>query len=164
MPRISNILRLIALSILFGGSLSIVFAAITLVKAAEAQGIPVLQAATTNAPVFIQFSKISLGAGFILLLAEGLDYASHRRLNKMLIARYAASLLCTASTMVFALGIVPPMQELSTAMKSNPQAHEEFKKLHEVSRMVFGTTILLALISLLIPAFESSQPTATIRD
>lgn len=154
MTSISKILRLIALSILFGGSAAIVFSAITLVKAAEAQGIPVAQAAATNAPLFIHFSTIALVAGCALLLAECLDYASHRRLTKGLIVRYSVSLLCTATTMVFAFGIVPPMQELLPAIASDPKAHEAFHKLHEMSRMVFGSTILLALVSLVIPALE----------
>ena len=155
MSRTSKVLRWVSLSLLFGGSVSVVVAAITLVKAAEAQGVPVAQAAATNAPVFIEFSKIALAAALALVIGESVDYASHRRLSNVLVLRYAASLLCAATAMVFSLGIVPSMEQLLPALKTNPAAHEEFHKLHETSRMVFGATILLALTSLLLPAFQN---------
>ena len=155
MERSSKILRWVSLSLLFGGSVSVVVAAITLVKAAEAQGVPVSQAASANAPVFVQFSKIALVAALALVLGESADYASHRTLSKLILARYAASLLCAATAMIFTLGIVPPLEELRAAISTSPSAHAEFTKLHETSRMVFGATILLALISLVMPAFQS---------
>jgi hypothetical protein len=148
----SKILRLVALAVLFGGSAAIVFAAITLVKAAQAQGVPVAEAANANAPLFIQFSKVALGAGIALLLAECLDFAANRLTDKLTIARYVSSLLCVATTMIFAFGIVPVMEELRPRIKTDETAHAEFHKLHEVSRMVFASTIFLALISLVIPA------------
>ncbi|HEY9868504.1 MAG TPA: hypothetical protein V6D08_05010 [Candidatus Obscuribacterales bacterium] len=150
---LSRVLRLIALSVLFAGSAAIVFAAITLVKAAQAQGVPVAEAANANAPLFIQFSKVALAAGMVLLLAECLDFAGSRRPSKLTVARYVSSLLCVATTMIFAFGIVPPLEQLRPRVKTDPAAHAEFHKLHEVSRMIFGSTILLALVSLVIPAF-----------
>jgi hypothetical protein len=150
--KLSAVVRLIALSILFGGSISIIVAAVTLVKAAEAQGIPVAQAASANAPVFLVFSKIALGAGFALLFAEALNYAQNRNLNKAMAIRYIASFACVATTMIFAFGFVPPMEELRPRIATDEQAHAQFKKLHENSRIVFGGTILFALISLVIPA------------
>jgi len=157
---LSTILRLVALAILFGGSAAIVFAAITLVKAAEAQGVPVAEAANANAPLFIQFSKVALGAGIALLLAESLDFANNRLTDKLTIARYVSSLLCVATTMIFAFGIVPVLEELRPRIKTDEAAHAEFRKLHEFSRMVFGGTILLALISLVIPALgREAAPT-----
>lgn len=153
----SKILRLVALSLLFGGSAAIVFAAITLVKAAQAQGIPVAEAANTNAPLFIQFSKVALGAGIVLLAAESLDFAMHKQTDKLTIARYVSSLLCVATTMIFAFGIVPPLEELRPRIKTDETAHAEFHKLHEVSRMVFGGTIFFALISLVVPAFAQAS-------
>ncbi len=160
--RTSTVLRLISLAVLFGGSSAIVFAAITLVKAAEAQGIPATQAATANAPLFLNFSKVLFGAGAILLLAESLDFSQRVKPRRLTIFRYAASLLCAATAMIFSLGIVPPMAELLPLMKGQPnmaaaeveKVHADFRKLHELSRAVFGGTILLALVSLVLPAFE----------
>lgn len=150
----SRIVRLVALALLFGGSSAVVFAAITLVKAATAAGVPVSEAATANAPIFIQFSKIALGAGIGLLLAECLDFAMEKKPAKLTLARYAASLACVASTMVFAFVIVPPMESLLPSIKSDKRAHEKFHKMHETSRGVFAATILFALLALILPAFE----------
>ncbi len=160
MVRSSNILRWVCLSLLFGGSIAVVVAAITLVKAAEAQGIPVSQAASANAPVFLVFSKIALAAGLALIVSEAMDYAVHRVLKGAVILRYAASVLCAATTMVFALGIVPPMEQLRSVMHSNPAAYTQFKSLHETSRMVFGATILLAFVSLASQAFQAEAVTS----
>jgi hypothetical protein len=150
---LSRVLRLVALSVLFAGSAAIVFAAITLVKAAQAQGVPVAEAANANAPLFIQFSKVALFAGIVLLLAECLDFVGSRQPGKLTVVRYVSSLLCVATTMIFAFGIVPPLERLRPLVKTDPAAHAEFHKLHEISRMVFGGTIFLALVSLVIPAF-----------
>ena len=152
---LATILRQISLAILFGGSASIVFAAITLVKAAEANGIPVSEAASANAPIFIQFGRVAVGAGVALLLAESLDFAMRGRPGRLTTARYISSLLCVASTMIFAYAIVPPMEALRAEMSTNQAARESFRKLHEVSRAVFGSTILLAMVSLVVPAFET---------
>jgi len=170
--RASGLLRALALAILFGGSGAIVFAAVVLVKAAQAQGVPATEAATANAPVFIQFSRVLLGAGVALLVAEALDFAQRRSTTRLAVLRYTASLLCVATTMIFALGIVPPMAELLPIMKSaradtaearqtRESVHASFRRLHEISRIVFGSTILLALISLTIPTFESSAAPET---
>lgn len=153
---LSKVLRWIALSILFGGSASIVFAAIVLVKAAEGQGIPVVEAANANAPIFIQFSKVSLTAGIVLLLSECLHFTQVRYPAKLTMVRYAASIACIATTMIFTLGIVPPMEELRPMLKTDIAARQEFHHLHELSRAVFGITIISALVSLLIPAFEET--------
>jgi len=165
--RAASILRLISLAILFGGSAAVVFSAITLVKAAEAQGIPTAQAAAANAPVFIHFSKVALGASIALLVAEALDFSRRKRPEKLVLFRYVVSLLCVATTMIFALGIVPPMAELLPLLHSKSgispedlaRAHADFQKLHELSRMVFGGTIVLALISLVLPTFGSQPAT-----
>src|SRR5688572_3808552 len=112
MEVVGKIMRTIALSILFGGSAAIVFAAVVLVKAAQAKGIPVHEAAATNAPLFIVYAKVNLVCGVLLLLGEALDYAKRKLWNKQTIAQYVCSLLCVASTMVFAFGLVPPMERL----------------------------------------------------
>lgn len=166
LQRVMGILRLISLSILSGGSAAIVFAAVTLVKAAQAQGVPTPEAAAANAPVFVHFSKVVLGAGIMLLLAEAVDFATRRTRSKLVVSRYAASLLCVATTMVFALGIVPPMAELLPLMKAQSgmaagevaRIHASFHSLHEISRMVFSGTILLAFVSLILPVLDSDSP------
>jgi hypothetical protein len=160
-------LRLIALSILFGGSVTIVAVAMMLVFSAVAEGIPKTQAATANAPIFIHFSKVLLGGGITLLIAEALSFSQSKNTAKSTLIRYVLSLLCVATTMIFALGIVPPMSEMLTIMhtKTNLSAEEltglqsSFHRLHEISRLVVGGTILTALFSLLIPA-SMSQPAA----
>ncbi len=148
-----RILRTISLALLFGGSIGIVFAAVILVKAAKQAGIPVEEAAAANAPVFIQFSKVALGAGIGLLLGESLDYAFRRKWTKLTLVQYTSSLLCVASTMIFTFGIVPPMERLLPVIKSDQTAHKVFHELHESSRIVFGGTISLALLSLILPIF-----------
>ncbi len=153
MELLGKILRTISLAILFGGSAAIVFAAICLVKAATAQGISAELAAAGNAPVFIAYSKVNLIAGICLLIGESLDYARRRFWSKLTAAQYASSLLCVASTMIFALGIVPSMERLAPLVKTDPSLHLEFRRLHESSRLVFSSTIALALISLILPVF-----------
>lgn len=164
MEILGKILRTISLAMLFGGSVAIVFAAIVLVKAATAKGIPVPEAAATNAPVFIHYAKINLGFGILLLVGEGLDYAKRRLWNKATMAQYVCSLLCVSSTMVFALGIVPGMEALLPMMANNPTAQADFHKLHETSRIVFGTTIVLALASLILPIFGALQTSKSVSE
>ncbi len=161
LSRLSKILRLVSLAILFGGSAATVFAAVMLVKAATAQGIPVGEAATANAPVFINFAKVALGAGVALLVAECLDFTAHRKTNRLTMARYIVSCLCVGTTMIFALGITPMLAELLPSIKTDDKAGAEFHSIHETSRAVFGATIFLALVSLILPVFESSSEPAS---
>jgi hypothetical protein len=148
----------------------IIFSAITVVKAAQAQGMGIPEAATLNAPVFILFSKIALGAAFVLLLGESLAYAAERRMTKLDIARCATSVITIACAMVFGLMFVPPMQDLLPTMKAESQAHlqtetpahVEFRKLHEGSRGVFAVMMLGALLSLLIPVFAKGASEAAL--
>jgi hypothetical protein len=163
MELLGKILRTISLAMLFGGSVAIVIAAITLVNAAKANGVPVPEAAAANAPVFITYSKINLAFGLLLMIGEGLDYANRRLWNKATIAQYACSLLCVASTMIFALGIVPPMERLLPHLKEET-AQKEFHHIHETSRAVFGATILLALTSLILPIFGALRTAKTNRE
>jgi len=153
MEILGKILRTVSLAILFGGSVAIVFAAIVLVNAAKSHGVSVATAAAANAPVFIIYSKVNLVFGLLLLVGEGLDYATRKAWNKPTIAQYACSLLCVASTMIFALGVVPPMERLLPTLSTNPQSAQEFHQIHESSRAVFGATIMLALASLVLPIF-----------
>lgn len=154
MKKLAAVLRLISLAILFGGSASIVFAAIVLVKTAVAAGVPQAEAAAANAPIFIHFAKVALGAAIGLLAAEAMDFATRSNKNKKDYIRYGASFASIAATMVFSLGLTPMMSELLPAIASNPTAHEDFHKLHELSRLVFGGTIFFALVSLIMPVFS----------
>lgn len=159
---VGRILRTLSLAILFGGSASIVFAAIVLSKYATSRGLSVAEAAFNNAPMFIQYSKVLLVAAVLLLLGEALDYAKRRDWSKLTLVQYATSLLCVITAMVFSLGLVPPMEVLLPNLKTDPHAYQMFKELHETSRIVFGGTIFFALASLLLPIFgalrERSEP------
>ena len=152
-----DVLRRVSCALLFGGSFTLVFAAIVLVKTAESQGIPAREQAETNAPMFISFSKVALSAGVALLIGECLDFAARAKASKLTFVRYVSSMLCAATTMIFAFLIIPPMEELRPIMKTNEEAHRQFHKLHELSRTTFTGTILLALMSLVLPAFEAKE-------
>jgi hypothetical protein len=157
LSKLNQSLRLICLALLFGGSAASVFTAIILVKAGEAKGIPTAQAAAANAPVFIQFSKVALGAAMLLILTEIVDYFLHKKLDRTAILRVAASAICFVTACIFALGIVPPMEALLPQIATNEATHAAFQHLHQQSRMVFGCTILFALASLLIPVFGAPE-------
>jgi hypothetical protein len=150
--KIAQAIRLISLAVLFGGSAAIVFAAITLVHAATAAGVPLAEAATRNVPVFFSFSKIVLVFSFLLLFAESIDFTNRNSISKLVIGKYLASGICIASAMIFTIGIIPPLQALLPQIANNIAAHQQFTQLHKISQAVFGITILSALISLLIPS------------
>lgn len=141
-------LRLIVLSILFAGSAAIVFAAITLVKAATEHGISVSQAATTNAPIFVSFSQIVLAASLILIVCEWGHFRRTKNPKRSDYARYAASFLCFSCTLIFSIAIVPNLERLQPLIVRESTAFQEFTRLHRLSRIVFGGTILFALTSL----------------
>lgn len=162
MAKLSEILRLVALSLLFGGSATVVFVAITLVKAAEANGIPTSEAAANNAPAFIGFAMIAACAAIVLLVSEAIDLfvvrGGLKNASKMVLGRYGASLLCAIATFVFAFVIVPPMKELQPQMKADETKVQEFRRWHETSRGVFGVTILGALAALVLHGLEYRTP------
>lgn len=160
MSSVVGILRLLSLSFLFAGAASIVFAAVVLVSAAKAQGVPVAEAAAANAPIFIYYSKIALGAAIILLVAEIIDFSRTRQRSKLVMARFAASILAVITAGVFALVIVPPMDNLLLSIKTDEAARQEFHHLHEVSRTVFGGTILFACVSLILTALLNKNDMA----
>jgi Na+/proline symporter len=157
MSTLAYIFRLVSLSFLFGGSASIIFAAITLVKAATAQGMPIPQAAAANAPMFFMFSTVVLVSAIGLLLGEALDYAKERKLTPLIKARYISSLICVAAAMVLKFGIIPQMEQLSPVIKENKDAHAAFVKMHDASRVDFSVIIVCSLISLLLPGFEARR-------
>jgi hypothetical protein len=47
------------------------------------------------------------------------------------------------------------------SMEHPEKAREEFRVLHKVSQPIFGTTIILALFSLILPIFGALKETAT---
>jgi hypothetical protein len=164
MSTLAYILRVISLSFLFAGSTTMIFTAITLVKAGEAAGVPATQTAGVNAPMFYMFSIVMLVCGILLLLGEALDYAKERRLTPSIKARYASSLICVAAAMVYSFGIVPQMQQLHAAMKDSKAAEEQskaahraFEQFHKASQMDMSVIIVCALVSLLLPGFESQK-------
>jgi len=164
MDVLGRILRTVSLAMLFGGSTAIVFAAIVLVNAAKAKGVPVPEAAANNAPVFITYAYVNLVFGILLLVGEALDFAKRRVWNGPTKGQYVCSLLCVIATMVFAFAIVPPMERLLPHVKDDKQAQQEFHHWHEISRGVFGSGIVFALASLILPIFgamQSSTPATT---
>lgn len=163
MQTASRILRLIALAILSGGSSAIVFAAIVLVKAAVAQGTPVSEAATANAPIFIQYARVAAGAGAALAVAELIAYLSSQNKSKLDYLRYLASLGCLISVCTYSFGIVPQMEQLLPDIKTVQEAHEQFHRLHEISRAVFGAGILAAFLSLLLPSFRKEVAAGSVQ-
>jgi hypothetical protein len=151
---VTQVFRLIALAILCGGSSAIVFAAVTFVHFAQAEGMTIAQAAQYNAPVFISFSKVALAAASVLLVTELLDFfvfAKRALVNKISLA---AGLLCFLSCFVFAVQIVPSMEELRPKMRQEVSAYEAFQSLHHISQLVFAASIAFALVSLTAPAFK----------
>lgn len=164
MNSVVGVLRLLSLSFLFAGAASIVFAAVVLVSAAKAQGVPVAEAATANAPIFIAYSKVALGAALVLLLAELMDFSRLRQRSKLAVARFTASLFAVVTAGVFSLVIVPPMDNLLPSLKTDEAARQEFQHLHEVSRAVFGVTILSACVSLILTALLNKNNTAKLTD
>lgn len=154
MQILSRILRQISLALLSGGSTAIVFSAITLVKAATAKGIPVAEAAATNSPLFIQYSKVAFVAAAILIVAELLGFLKNASKTKLDYAQLACSLACFVAVCVFSFGIVPPMEQLLPDLGKVEEARQRFHDLHKISEKVFGASILFAYISLILPAFK----------
>lgn len=160
MIKLSYILRVLSLAILFGGSIAVVVSAITLVKAAQAHGVPASDAATANAPMFLSFSNMVMVSGFVLLFAESLDYAKHRVINKLLTVRYGASLICSIATIILCFAIVPPMKEMLGSVHSSEHTLQVWQTFHKSSQIAFGVIILSALVSLVMPVFEVPRKAA----
>ncbi len=143
-------IRLFVLAILFAGSAAIVYAAVILVHEATANGIPIAQAASTNAPVFIEFSRGILIACLVLFCCEWGHYRRNKELRRVDYARYAASFLCFVCTVVFSIAIVPNMEKVRPQMLQNTEAFQDFTRLHKLSRVFFGGTIMFAFLSLIL--------------
>jgi len=156
MSSLAYTLRVVALSIMFGGSVSVIFCAMALISSAHQHGVATADAAAANAPMFTMFSIVLMFWAFVLLVGEALSYAAQRKLTLSTKARFASSLLCVAAAMVLKFGIIPQMEQI-TLKPDDQKAHAAFKKLHSVSRADFMVIIVTALVSLLIPGFESSR-------
>lgn len=161
MTKFARILRLISLAILCGGGIGIVFAAITLVHAAKAQGVPVADAAAANAPIFLEFAKVAASFAIALVVAEAIeikgDLKNLEKRHKWPMARYFSSIIAAVAAFIFSFGIVPPMKELQPKIKTETAAKVEFDRLHEVSRGVFSAMIVFAMASLIIPVLASNR-------
>lgn len=157
MQKTIQAVRNIALALLFGGPATTVFIAVSQVKAGQAQGMTAQEAAFANAPLFILAGKVAFIAAFVLLIAEAVDFALVRKASKVVLARYASSVLSIVATIVFAVGLIPPMEQLLPRIKQDEAAHAEFKRLHEISRATFSATILFALLSLILSPFAQDK-------
>lgn len=161
MIKLARILRLVSLAMLFGGGSAIVFAAITLVHAAKAQGVPVEEAARANAPIFLEFAKVAAAFAVALVVAEAVeikgDLKNLEKRQKWPMARYFSSIVAAVAAFIFAFGVVPPMQELQPKLTTDETARAEFKRLHEISRSIFSAMIVFAMASLVIPVLNSNR-------
>jgi NADH:ubiquinone oxidoreductase subunit 6 (subunit J) len=160
----ARILRSISLAMLFGGSTAIVFAAITLIAAAKAHGTAPLEAAATNAPVFIEYSKVAAIFAITLVISEAIEIKGdlhnlEGRNHKWRMGRYFASIACAICTFIFSFAVVPQMSQAMTQMKTNDSAQKEFDRMHKISRILFSGTIAFALVSLVIPALGGRKVT-----
>jgi len=146
-----RVLRVVSLAMLCAGSMGFVFAAVSGVKAAEKNGIPVAEAAAANAPVFILYAKGALVLCIFLLFVEFLDYWFNRKLDTARKLRFGSSAACFVSAAILAVAIVPRMEQLLPDLQTNEEIHSEFRGLHNQSRVVVSGVILFAFASIVIP-------------
>lgn len=148
MNKLIETVRLLALSIIFGGSVAIVFVVINIAKEGHALGLDKATIGMQNAPLFIHFSKLALGAAIALLIAEVADFFTNPEKSKCTFARYGTSAASAALVLFFALGLTAPMTDLLPKLKTDSSAEAEFSKLHKISQPVLGTAIALAIASI----------------
>jgi hypothetical protein len=146
-----KVFRVVSLAILCAGSMGFVFAAVTGVKSAEERGIPVAQAATANAPVFVEYAKAALVLCIFLLFLELLGYAFNRKLDMARKLRFGTSAACFTAAAFLALAIVPRMEQLIPEIQNKEDSRAEFHGLHNQSRVVVSAIILFAFASIAIP-------------
>ena len=158
LTKMGTIIRLTALSLLFAGSIAVVFVAVTLVKAGEAKGLTVAEAASANAPVFIEFSKLIAASCISLLIAEAIDSFSTRHFSRLKLIQYALSAFCCLCGFTFALVLAPMMNQLLDSINYDVHSYETFRALHQSSRFIFSGIILFAWLSLILPIFGSFIP------
>lgn len=148
MNKLVETVRLLALSIIFGGSIAIVFVVINIAKEGHAAGLDQATIGLANAPLFIHFSKLAMGAAIALIVSEVADFFTNPEKSKCTFARYGTSVLSAILVLVFALGLTAPMAAMLPQMKTDAEVGAKFDKLHHVSQPVLGTAMLLAIASL----------------
>lgn len=148
MNKVVETIRLLALSIIFGGSIAIVFVVVNMAKEGHALGLDKATIGMANAPLFIHFSKLALGAAVALIVAEIADFFTNPDKGKCTFARYGTSIASAALVLFFALGLTAPMSGLLPKLKTDAAAEEEFSKLHKISQPVLGTAMALAIASI----------------
>ncbi len=148
MNKLVETVRLLALSIIFGGSVAIVFVVINIAKEGHAAGLDTATIGLANAPLFIHFSKLALGAAIVLLVSEIADFFTNPEKSKCTFARYATSAASAILVIVFALGLTAPMADLLPKLKTDAEVGAKFDKLHHISQPVLGAAIALAIASI----------------
>ena len=148
MNKLVETVRLLALSIIFGGSVAIVFVVINIAREGRVAGLDTATIGLANAPLFIHFSKLALGAAIALIVSEVADFFTNPEKSKCTFARYATSALSAILVLVFALGLTAPMAEMLPSLKTDAEVGAKFDKLHHISQPVLGSAILLAIASI----------------
>ncbi len=148
MNKLAETARLLALSIIFGGSIAIVFVVINNAREGRAAGLDQATIGLANAPLFIHFSKLALGAAIALIVSEVADFFTNPEKSKSTFARYGTSAASAVLVLFFALGLTAPMTDLLPKLKTDAAAEAEFSKLHKISQPILGTAIALALASI----------------
>ncbi len=146
-----QLVRLACLSLLFGGSVTLVVSVLSLIGAARAHGVPAIQGAIMAVPIFHGFGTLALISASLLLLAESLDYATQEgRPSQLTFARYLFSLLCAAASMILALWLIPSLEQLRPLITIQPGMYAQFHSLHHLARIVVSLIIALSFGSLFI--------------
>jgi hypothetical protein len=128
-----------------------VFAAVSGVKSAQERGIPVAQAATANAPVFVEYGKAALVLCIFLIFLELVDFVFQRKPDFARKLRYGTSAACFVAAAYLALALIPQMEQLIPDLRTNEESHAQFQALHNQSRVVVTAIIILAFASIAIP-------------
>ncbi len=136
-------LNSIILSLIFGGSIGVLFSVLTNIHIAKLSGIAVKVAANNNAPIFIAFSKFLLILGLAFLILSLITKNIRRKLMVSL-----PIILCILSIMLFSLYIAPQMDLLRPQLTSSETARLTFESLHKLSQFDFSLIILTSLICL----------------
>lgn len=148
MNKLAETVRLLALSIIFGGSVAIVFVVINNAREGRAAGLDQATIGLANAPLFIHFSKLALGAAIALIVSEVADFFTNPEKSKCTFARYGTSTLSAIFVLFFALGLTAPMADMLPQLKSDAEVGAKFDKLHKISQPVLGAAIALAIASI----------------
>lgn len=147
---ILSALNLSILAIVFGGSIGVLFCALTLIHQAKLAGIDVSVAANNNAPLFFNYSKIIFVFAIILLITHLAKYWHLRKQTKVnILLNLTPITLCFTTIMIFSLLLTPQITVLRPLVKSSIKAKNEFKKFHNLSQIDFFIIILTSFISLL---------------